>query len=71
MIFSNYLDWLIWLKQLLVLKEQSLLLIFYWQTKNTRLKTQTHLKVVLVISFVNLLNAENFFSEKWEEKTDW
>ena len=71
MIFINYLDWLIWLKQLLVLKEQSLLLIFYWQTKNTRLKTQTHLKVVLVISFVNLLNAENFFSEKWEEKTDW
>ena len=49
MIFINYLDWLIWLKQLLVLKEQSLLLIFYWQTKNTRLKTQTHLKVVLVI----------------------
>ena len=49
------------------MKEQGLLLIFYWQTKNTRLKIHTHLKPALVI---NLLNAENFFLEKWTKKTD-
>ena len=31
-----------------VLKEQGLALIFYWQTKNTRLKIQAHLKLALV-----------------------
>ena len=33
-------------------------------------KIQTHLKLASVIIFVNSLNAENFFSEKWAEKID-
>ena len=31
------------------LKEEGLALIFYWQTKNTRLKIQKQLKLALVI----------------------
>ena len=38
-----------WTKQLLVLKEEGLVLIYYWQTKNTHLKMQTHLELAVVV----------------------